>query len=123
MAEMKRKTRDHDNRQGNKKRKVSSSKTLKSKSKKNNNDGERRKRTGPRLPNALRKELELMGRANHSNSNDEEIDSDDANDVYEYEETIPEEESMKNRRFDHVENFEYELPKEFKVNLQIICSL
>ena len=91
---MKRKTRDHDNMQGNKKRKVSSSKTLKSKSKKNNNDVERRK-----------------------------IDSDDANDVYEYEETIPEEESMKNRRFDHVENFEYELPKEFKVNLQIICSL
>ncbi|PSS08131.1 Small-subunit processome, Utp14 protein [Actinidia chinensis var. chinensis] len=114
MAETKRKTRDYNNRQGNKKRKVSSFKTLKSKSEKNNNDGERRKRTGPRLPNALRKELELMGRTNRSNSDDEEIDSDDANDVYEYEEAIPEEESMKNRRFDPVENFDYELPKEFK---------
>ncbi|PSR89519.1 Small-subunit processome, Utp14 protein [Actinidia chinensis var. chinensis] len=114
MVETKRKTRDHNNRQGNKKRKVSSSKTLKSKSEKNSNDGERRKRTGPRLPNALRKELELMGRANRSNSDDEEIDSDDANDVYEYEEAVPEEESMKNRRFDPVENFEYELPNEFK---------
>ena len=90
MAETKRKTRDYNNRQGNKKRKVSSFKTLKSKSEKNNNDGEKRKRTGPRLPNALRKELELMGRTNRSNSDDEEIDSDDSNDVYEYEETITE---------------------------------
>ncbi|XP_057484168.1 uncharacterized protein LOC130770666 [Actinidia eriantha] len=114
MAETKRKTRDYNNRQGNKKRKVSSFKTLKSKSEKNNDDGERRKRTGPRLPNALRKELELMDSTNRSNSDDEEIDSDDANDVYEYEEAIPEEESMKNRRFDPVEIFEYELPKEFK---------
>lgn len=53
-----------------------------------------------------------MNKAKPRNSDDddeeEEIDSDDANDVYEYEEAIPEEESGKNRRYDPVENFEYD---------------
>lgn len=61
-----------------------------------------------------------MNKAKPRNSDDddeEEIDSDDANDVYEYEEAIPEEESGKNRRYDPVENFEYELPEQFQVRL------
>ncbi|XP_043709609.1 uncharacterized protein C57A7.06 [Telopea speciosissima] len=64
------------------------------------------KKTGPRLPSALKRELD----------NDEEVDSDGIvdNDVYEYEERKPEEESKKNRRFDPVDNLEYELPDEFE---------
>lgn len=105
-----------------KKRKFSNSKTLdhskKKKSNKKKEGGERRKRTGPHLPNSLRKEIELMNQAKPRNSDDEEeIDSDDANDVYEYEEAIPEEESGKNRRYDPVENFLYELPEQFQVGL------
>ncbi|KAI8574762.1 hypothetical protein RHMOL_Rhmol01G0378900 [Rhododendron molle] len=119
MAETKRKTRDSNDRQVMKKRKFSNSKTLDHSKKKNNNKkkegGERRKRTGPHLPNSLRKEIELMNQAKPRNSDDEEeIDSDDANDVYEYEEAIPEEESRKNRRYDPVENFLYELPEQFQ---------
>nr|XP_004246740.1 U3 small nucleolar RNA-associated protein 14 homolog A [Solanum lycopersicum] len=72
----------------------------------------RRKRSGPRLPNAMLKELQLPKRYADS---DEEIGSDDAlNDLYEYEEGVAEEESRKNRRFDPVENYQYELPEEFE---------
>ncbi|KAG5584551.1 hypothetical protein H5410_044985 [Solanum commersonii] len=72
----------------------------------------RRKRVGPRLPNAMLKELQLPKRYADS---DEEIGSDDAlNDLYEYEEGVAEEESRKNRRFDTVENYQYELPEEFE---------
>ncbi|KAG5567754.1 hypothetical protein RHGRI_003064 [Rhododendron griersonianum] len=122
MAETKRKTRDNNDRQVMKKRKFSNSKALDHSKKKKNNKkkegGERRKRTGPHLPNSLRKEIELMNQAKPRNSDDEEeIDSDDANDVYEYEEAIPEEESGKNRRYDPVENFLYELPEQFQTML------
>lgn len=64
-----------------------------------------------------------MNHANPSTSDDEEIDSDDANDVYEYEEAVPEEESSKNRRYDPVENFEYELPQQFEVGLFLWFNL
>ncbi|XP_042518607.1 uncharacterized protein C57A7.06 [Macadamia integrifolia] len=70
-----------------------------------------RKKTGPRLPSALKRELDVLN-PNPRNS-DEEIDS-DVGDVYEYEERMPEEESKKNRRFDTVDNLEYELPDEFE---------
>lgn len=109
MAEKKRKTRDdnkHTKDGDNKLRKNSTSKTTR-KGKK----GDRRKKTGPHLPNALRKQLDIN--PNLPNS-DEDIDSDDVNDVYEYEEAVPEEESKKNRRYDPVDNFEYELPQQFK---------
>ncbi|KAI3787697.1 hypothetical protein L2E82_00037 [Cichorium intybus] len=66
---------------------------------------------GPHLPNALQKELNSL---NPTYGSDEEIKSDDDIDVYEYEEKIPEEESKKNRRYDPVDNFEYELPKDFE---------
>ncbi|BBN68505.1 U3 ribonucleoprotein family protein [Prunus dulcis] len=35
-------------------------------------------------------------------------------DLYEYEEELPEEESKKNRRYDPVENLEYQMPEEFE---------
>ncbi|KAE8657654.1 ABC transporter B family member 5 [Hibiscus syriacus] len=41
-------------------------------------------------------------------------DSDFANDVYEYEDEVPQEESRKNRRFDPVDNYEYEIPEDFE---------
>ncbi|KAM1257364.1 hypothetical protein ACFX15_030720 [Malus domestica] len=72
-----------------------------------------RDRKGPRLPNVLRKEVERLNPIE-----DEEIDSDEAEvygrDFYEYEEELPEEEKRKNRRFDPVENLEYQLPEEFE---------
>ncbi|KAM7521464.1 hypothetical protein LguiA_011366 [Lonicera macranthoides] len=120
MAEKKRKTRDETKAKkdgDNKKmKKQSNSKTqIQDNSARKNKKGGRRKKTGPHLPNALRKELDLVNRSNdHSNSDEEDIFSDGINDVYEYEEELPEEESKKNRRYDPVDNFEYELPEQFK---------
>ncbi|WOL01312.1 hypothetical protein Cni_G10028 [Canna indica] len=87
---------------------MSKKKNLKSKNK--GEREERRRRTGPRLPSAMRKELEHLNRGD-SDSESEEFRKDD---VYEYEEDAPEEESRKNRRYDSVENYEYELPEEFE---------
>ncbi|KAJ9696533.1 hypothetical protein PVL29_008650 [Vitis rotundifolia] len=106
MAEKKRKSKEESGGgRLQKKRKNSKPKTLK-------------KRTGPRLPSKLRKELDLVNPNPLDGGGDEEIDSDEgellANNLYEYEEAAPEEESKKNRRFDSVENFEYELPEDFK---------
>ncbi|KAL5561442.1 hypothetical protein UlMin_031189 [Ulmus minor] len=74
-----------------------------------------KKRRGPRLPSAFRKELD---RFNPSADGASDSDVDEAvgylNDLYEYEEEVPEEESKRNRRFDTVENCEYELPENFK---------
>ncbi|KAI3829578.1 hypothetical protein L1987_03704 [Smallanthus sonchifolius] len=72
---------------------------------------EKQWKKGPHLPNALKKELESL---NPSDRSDEEIQSEDDMDVYEYEEKIPDEELKKNRRYDPVENFEYQLPKDFE---------
>ncbi|KAM6558358.1 hypothetical protein CsatA_027597 [Cannabis sativa] len=108
MAETKRKTRDGGTRKNNKKPKKATEK-------------DKTKRRGPRIPSSFRKELDRINPRTGSpiNSDDDErIDSDEGevfgNDVYEYEEKVPEEESMKNRRFDRVENFDYELPHDFE---------
>ncbi|KAK4349078.1 hypothetical protein RND71_031833 [Anisodus tanguticus] len=69
------------------------------------------KRKGPRLPNAMLKELQIPKRYTES---DDEDNNDSVNDLYEYEEGIAQEESRKNRRFDPVENFQYELPDQFE---------
>ncbi|KAG6647898.1 hypothetical protein CIPAW_07G109900 [Carya illinoinensis] len=119
MAETKRKARDEPKHMAKKSKKQqkkhSDSKTPAKKDKKS----DARKRTGPRLPNSLRKVLDHLNRNGPSNSEDEEeIESDEgelyAEDLYEYQEGVPQEESKKNRRFDPVENFEYELPQNFK---------
>ncbi|OMO81947.1 Small-subunit processome, Utp14 [Corchorus olitorius] len=73
----------------------------------------KKKNMGPRLPTALRTELDRLNPRRSSDS-DDDIDSDVANDVYEYEEEVPQEESQKNRRFDPVDNYEYELPEDFE---------
>lgn len=111
MAEKKRKVADEARQKterGDNKRKLPKPNTIKAK-------GEKSKKMGPRLPLVMRKELE---RLNHRIlESDGEIGSDDAlynGDVYEYEESLPEEETKKNNRFDPVENFEYELPDNFE---------
>lgn len=111
MAGMKRKSRE-----GNKGK--AAFKKKKNQSSSGGADG-RRKRTGPRLPNAMLKELQLPKR--YTDSDDDEIGSGDGddvvvnNDLYEYEEGVAEEESKKNRRFDPVQNYQYELPDDFEV--------
>lgn len=82
------------------------------KGKKRKNQEANQKTKGPRLPNALRKEIEALNHTAQA-SDDEGIAAVD--DIYEYEEGIPEEESRKNRRYDTVDNYEYELPEDFEV--------
>ncbi|KAJ8538350.1 hypothetical protein K7X08_014890 [Anisodus acutangulus] len=79
--------------------------------KQRSNGGGVSKRKGPRLPNAMLKELQIPKRYTES---DDEDNNDAVNDLYEYEEGIAQEESRKNRRFDPVENFQYELPDQFE---------
>lgn len=117
MADTKRKNRDTNTKMARK------SKTPRSSDKKGvKRGGDKRKRSGPHLPNAMKREIELL---NPRIRSDDEIDSDEefaGKDVYEYEEDIPEEESKKNKRYDPVENFEFELPKDFKVRVLIILG-
>ena len=123
MVETKRKGRDEPKHSKMKKQKSSGSKTLSMKKKKSKGNDVRK---GPRLPNSLRKEIERLNPSTQLNSDDEDINSDEGefltDDIYEYEEKIPQEESRKNRRFDPVENFEYELPEDFEV-LSLSLSL
>ncbi|XP_073275995.1 uncharacterized protein [Primulina huaijiensis] len=71
---------------------------------------------GPRLPNAFQKELDRRYPKGGPSDDEEEMafNDDSGDDVYEYEEAIPEEESKKNKRFDPVENYQYELPEDFE---------
>lgn len=119
MAVKKRKERAVGGESGNSKKfkKYSNSKGT---MKKNKNDP-RKKGKGPRLPSALRTELDSLNPKIASDS-DDGIDSDVGNDVYEYEEEVPQEESRKNRRFDPVEKYEYELPEDFEVRFSIVSS-
>ncbi|CAN0889043.1 U3 small nucleolar RNA-associated protein 14 [Linum grandiflorum] len=113
MVEKKSKSRDEMKRGREKPNSSKSSKVSGNKMKKNVKG--QVKRTGPHLPNALLKEMDGM---NPSSRFDEELDEDvgfDAGkDFYEYEEGVPEEEAKKNRRFDNIKNFEYELPEDFE---------
>ncbi|GAB2278133.1 hypothetical protein Dimus_012830 [Dionaea muscipula] len=120
MAE-KRKSRD-ESKQQKREKPMKKSKNSKPKSMKNNNKrkGDKtKKRTGPRLPTALRRQLDNAESGRSDFHSDEEfVDFDGGwegrGEVYEYEEGVAEEESKKNRRFDPVENYEYELPEDFE---------
>lgn len=81
MGERKRKERGEGNNQSQK-------------SKRKPND--KRKKRGPRLPSSLQKQLESLNPPTSYDS----VDSDDDNDVYEYEEERAEEESTRNKRYD-----------------------
>ncbi|KAJ6873440.1 hypothetical protein NC651_032345 [Populus alba x Populus x berolinensis] len=108
MVEKKRKSRDgkkHD-------RPPKLNKTSKF-NKKSGKKTDEKRRTGPRLPQSLRKELDRVN-PNDQYSSEEDDDEGFSNDVYEYEEGVPEEESKKNRRFDSIENYEYQLPEDFE---------
>ncbi|KAL3717619.1 hypothetical protein ACJRO7_009112 [Eucalyptus globulus] len=117
MVEKKMKSRGSE--KPSKNRRQSTSKTLPNGKNRKKQYVNQRKKTGPRLPSALRKELERLNPSRPSDSEGEEIDSDEAEfgggrDVYEYDEEAPQEEAGKNRRFDPVDNLEYELPDEFE---------
>ncbi|XP_065860458.1 U3 small nucleolar RNA-associated protein 14 [Euphorbia lathyris] len=88
-------------------------KKWKSKSSGKKTDMKNQRKTGPRLPASLLREVDRRNPNNQFDS-DEEIDSDEGRDFYEYEEEVAEEESKKNRRYDRVENYEYKLPEKFK---------
>lgn len=79
----------------------------------------KQRKSGPRLPSVLLQELDRLNpnpRSSDSESNDE-AEAKVAGDLYEYEEDMAQEETKKNRRYDPVENYEYELPEDFKVRM------
>ncbi|RDY08806.1 hypothetical protein CR513_06926, partial [Mucuna pruriens] len=82
MGERKRKERDEGNRRRQKP--------------KRNPNAQRNNKTGPRLPSALQKHIDRL----NPTASFDSVDSDDDNDVYEYEEQRAEEESTKNKRYD-----------------------
>lgn len=94
--------------------------------KENKSSNERRlNRRGPRLAPSLQKEIDRMNGTNGFDSyegGDSDAGETFTGDFYEYEEVIPEEESKKNRRYDAVDNYEYELPDHFKVWVIIFGS-
>ncbi|XP_031485389.1 uncharacterized protein LOC116254265 [Nymphaea colorata] len=74
--------------------------------------------TGPRLPLGIKRELASLARDSGGDASDSGNESTDnphpGDSVYEYDEPLPQEETKKNRRFDPVENFEFELPEDFQ---------
>lgn len=76
-------------------------------------------RPGPRLSSSFRKEIGIQSPRDNAESNDDFDDEEERvrGDVFEYEEQVAEEESKKNRRFDPVDNYEYELPADFEVGV------
>jgi U3 small nucleolar RNA-associated protein 14 len=69
--------------------------------------GERRSH-GPHLPNKMRRELESLAPARDRGSDSDDEDDVVGEDVYEYEEGVPEEEARKNDRYDAVKTYEYD---------------
>ncbi|KAF8721082.1 hypothetical protein HU200_023498 [Digitaria exilis] len=69
---------------------------------------DKKRRHGPRLPRAMRQALDAMGNGTSRGSDDEEVSDAGAEDLYEYEEGVPEEEARKNGRYDDVAKYEYE---------------
>ncbi|RWW06398.1 hypothetical protein GW17_00030278 [Ensete ventricosum] len=76
---------------------------------------EQRRRHGPRIPTALHKDLKRLNPdPSHDESDRESEEIFMEENAYEYEEAVAVEEARKNRRFDSVENYEYELPEDFE---------
>ncbi|KAM0947653.1 putative small-subunit processome, Utp14 protein [Dioscorea sansibarensis] len=73
-------------------------------------------RPGPRLSSSFRKEIGIQSPRDDAESDDGYDDEEERvrGDVFEYEEQVAEEETKKNRRFDPVDNYEYELPADFE---------
>ncbi|XP_009417726.2 uncharacterized protein C57A7.06 [Musa acuminata AAA Group] len=100
-----------------KRRNVALSKSLAPNNRKNmkiNNKKEQRRRHGPRIPTALHKDLKRLNPEPSHDESDWESEEMMEENAYEYEEAVAEEEARKNRRFDSVENYEYELPEDFE---------
>ncbi|KAL3845670.1 hypothetical protein ACJIZ3_003073 [Penstemon smallii] len=115
MVDKKVKSRSQSTLSGKKGREPQNNKRKKSGSRKNE-ASEKRARSGPRLPNAFLKEIGGFNSVEEGSSDGyDNIDVDGVgNDFYEYEEDLPEEETKKNKRFDPVVNYQYELPKDFE---------
>jgi U3 small nucleolar RNA-associated protein 14 len=69
---------------------------------------------GPHLPNKLRQELESLGPTRARGSDNDEVHEDNEDDVvgedvYEYEEGVPEEEAGKNGRYDAAAKYEFDI--------------
>ncbi|GJW40403.1 U3 small nucleolar RNA-associated protein 14 homolog A-like protein [Tanacetum coccineum] len=79
-------------------------------------DNKKKWKKGPNLPNSLKKVIESLP----INPDEEDVgiksEEEDVGikDFYEYDEQIPQEELMKNRRYDDVDNNEYQLPDDFE---------
>ncbi|KAJ0977738.1 hypothetical protein J5N97_013212 [Dioscorea zingiberensis] len=73
-------------------------------------------RSGPRLPSSFQRELGIQSSRDRAETDDDDDEDEERvrEDVFEYEEQIAEEESQKNRRFDPVDNYDYELPPDFE---------
>ncbi|WVZ07539.1 hypothetical protein V8G54_020885 [Vigna mungo] len=84
------------------------------KSKKKKQNLQRQKR-GPRLPSSLQKQIDRLNPTTPLDS----ANSDDDNDLYEYEEERAEEESRKNKRYDPV-SVNDDLSEEIEVSLFLI---
>ncbi|KAL8142380.1 hypothetical protein V2J09_015412 [Rumex salicifolius] len=118
MADRKRKSRD----ESKKKRDTTKKKSKQSKSKiladSDVQNGGERKKSGPRLPNALKREVDTLNPNSMASDEDDVFSGDEGGgiigDVYEYEEEVAEEESKKNRRYDRVEDYNYQLPEDFE---------
>uniref|UniRef100_A0A7N0TJL1 Uncharacterized protein n=1 Tax=Kalanchoe fedtschenkoi TaxID=63787 RepID=A0A7N0TJL1_KALFE len=88
--------------------------------------GGRDRKTGPRLPEAMRKQIDMIGskrgyeeeEEEETSEGEEEVPRDygveDVNDLYEYVAEKPQEELQKNRRFDTVEKLKIDLPDDFE---------
>ncbi|XP_075509334.1 uncharacterized protein LOC142545823 isoform X2 [Primulina tabacum] len=118
MAENKGKSRDESHSSRRKDGEIVNKKRKGSSFGKNKRDKANKKRDwrGPRLPNAFQKELDRRYPKVGPSDDEGEIafNDDVGDDVYECEEAIPEEESKKNKRYDPVENYQYELPEDFE---------
>lgn len=111
--------RKHKQAKRERKKLKTTSKTLSfTKSKKSAKNGRNSKSGGPHLPSSFIKEFGLQKPI--TNQSDQEEEEEEIKDLYEYEESLPEEETKKNRRFDPVKNFEYELPDDFQVDFFVM---
>lgn len=80
----------------------------------NKKKGAKRRNTGPHLNSKHKRELGINDDMNPQSS---DSDSDGAKNFYDYEYkgSVAEEDMAKNRRYDPVDNLEYELPEDFEV--------
>lgn len=78
--------------------------------------GRRRGPSKPKKPIRGGKDLSEASSKVQKSVKEEEEEVKFIDEGYEYDEALPEEETKKNRRFDEVDVYEYELPEDFDVS-------